>query len=161
MVSFRGQKSLDYARISLFQGFNSKFPTSIPTPFICGVPSPRIQTRHSEIQWSNWYKKGQKVNSVCLFLLIREFKIPRRRRRQKICLKSDSSIYETLVRLSQLVHYVLCKQTLPELNSLEKYPGIQRVREIRRRMFTLSIKREIRQFTSQSCSDDKEMYKKA
>ena len=41
----------------------------------------------------------------------REFKIPRRRRRQKHRLKSDSSIYETLVRLSQLGHYVLCKQT--------------------------------------------------
>ena len=37
---------------------------------------------------------------------------------------------------------------------------MQRVREIRRRMFTLSIKREIRQFKSQSCSDGKEMYKK-
>ena len=47
----------------------------------------------------------------------REFKIPRRRRRQKHRLKSDSSIYETLARLSQLGHYVLCKQTLPELNS--------------------------------------------
>ena len=32
-------------------------------------------------------------------------------------LKSDSSIYETLVRFSQLGHYVLCKRTLPELNS--------------------------------------------
>ena len=38
MVSFRGQKSLGHAQIGLLQGFNSKFPTSIPTPFICGVP---------------------------------------------------------------------------------------------------------------------------
>ena len=87
--------------------------------------------------------------------------MPRRRRRQKHRLKSDSSIYETLARLSQLDHYDLCKRTLPELNSLEKYPGIQRVREIRRRMFTLAIKRETRDFTSWSCSDGKEMYKKA
>ena len=43
--------------------------------------------------------------------------MPRRRRRQKHRLKSDSSIYETLARLSQLGHYVLCKRTLPELNS--------------------------------------------
>ena len=32
MVSFRGQKSFS------LQVFNSKFPTSIPTPFICEVP---------------------------------------------------------------------------------------------------------------------------
>ena len=77
-----------------------------------------------------------------------EFKIPRRRRRQKRRLKSDFSIYETLAQLSQLGHYVSCRQTLLELNSEEKYPGLQRVRGIRRRKFTLSIKREIRQFTS-------------
>ena len=34
------KKSLGYARIGLFLGFNSKFPPSIPTPFICGVPPP-------------------------------------------------------------------------------------------------------------------------
>ena len=32
------KKSLGHARIGLLQGFNSKFPTSIPTSFICGVP---------------------------------------------------------------------------------------------------------------------------
>ena len=41
MVSFRAQKnSLGCAQIGLFKGFNSKFPTNIPTPFICGVPPP-------------------------------------------------------------------------------------------------------------------------
>ena len=43
MVSFRGQKKLgprpDWSPL----GFNSKFPTSIPTPFICEVP-PGFQT---------------------------------------------------------------------------------------------------------------------
>ena len=57
-------------------------------------------------------------------------------------------MYETLARLSQLGHYVLCWRTLLELNSLEKYPSLRRVREIRRRLLKLSIKREIRQFTS-------------
>ena len=39
MVSIRSQKkSLGHAQIGLLYGFNSKFPTSIPTPFICGVP---------------------------------------------------------------------------------------------------------------------------
>ena len=35
------KKSLGYAQIGLFKGCNSKFLTSIPTPFICGVPPPR------------------------------------------------------------------------------------------------------------------------
>ena len=30
-----------HAQIGLLQGFNSKFPTSIPTPVICRVPPPR------------------------------------------------------------------------------------------------------------------------
>ena len=34
------KKSLGYARMGLFWGFNSKFPTSIPTPFICRIPPP-------------------------------------------------------------------------------------------------------------------------
>ena len=40
MVSFRGQKKLGHAEIGLFKGFNSKFQTSIATPFTCGVPPP-------------------------------------------------------------------------------------------------------------------------
>ena len=31
------KKRLGHAQIGLLLGFNSKFPTSIPTPFICGV----------------------------------------------------------------------------------------------------------------------------
>ena len=33
MIAFRGQKRLAHAQIGLLWGFNSKFPTSIPTPF--------------------------------------------------------------------------------------------------------------------------------
>ena len=44
------KKSLGHAQISLFQGFNSKFPTSSPTPFICGVPTTRaLITLHGAI----------------------------------------------------------------------------------------------------------------
>ena len=32
------KKRLGHAQIGLLKGFNSKFLTSIPTPFICGVP---------------------------------------------------------------------------------------------------------------------------
>ena len=41
MVSFRGQKSLGHAQIGLLQGFNSKLPTRIRTPFVCSAPPPR------------------------------------------------------------------------------------------------------------------------
>ena len=33
------KKRLDHAQIGLLQGFHSKFPTSIPSPFTCAVPS--------------------------------------------------------------------------------------------------------------------------
>ena len=71
------------------------------------------------VLWFDWRRMDDKIFQLFAVtsLVNREFKIPRRRRRQKHRLKSDSSIYETLVRLSQLGHYVLCKQTLPELNS--------------------------------------------
>ena len=36
------KKSLGPFQIGLLQGFNLKFPTSIPTPFICGVPPGKI-----------------------------------------------------------------------------------------------------------------------
>ena len=34
------EKSLGHAQIGLLYAFNSKFPKSIPTPFICGDPPP-------------------------------------------------------------------------------------------------------------------------
>ena len=34
------KKSLGHAQIGLLYGFNSKFPTSIPIPFICSFPPP-------------------------------------------------------------------------------------------------------------------------
>ena len=40
MVSFRGQKKLGPLPDRSPLGFNSKFPTSIPTPFTCGVSPP-------------------------------------------------------------------------------------------------------------------------
>ena len=45
------KKSLGYAQIGLLQGFNSKFPTSIPTPFICRVSSPPRDT------WARFFSK--------------------------------------------------------------------------------------------------------
>ena len=40
MISFRVKKGLGHAQIGLLKEFNSKFPTSTPTPFICRVPPP-------------------------------------------------------------------------------------------------------------------------
>ena len=41
------KKSLGHAQIGLLQGFNSKFPTSIPTPLMWGVPPGRTTFMHS------------------------------------------------------------------------------------------------------------------
>ena len=49
MVSFRGQKRLGHAQIGLLYGFNSKFPTSIPTPFICEVPPRGTEARNRTV----------------------------------------------------------------------------------------------------------------
>ena len=49
--------------------------------------------------------------------LIREFKVPQRRRRRKRHLKSDFTFFETAARLSQLAHFVQCRQTFLDLNS--------------------------------------------
>ena len=51
------------------------------------------------------------------FLLIRELKILRRRRRQKHRLKSDIAFFQSLSRLLQLIYHVKCKRTLFEPNS--------------------------------------------
>ena len=70
---------------------------------------------------ASWTRQTSILTTVLIFsvlnLLNREFKIPRRRRWQRRRLKSDFAIYETLARLSQIGHYVLCRQTLLELNS--------------------------------------------
>ena len=42
LVSLRGQKKLGPRPDRSPLGFNPKFPTSIPTPFICEVPPPRV-----------------------------------------------------------------------------------------------------------------------
>ena len=51
------KKSSGHAQIGLLQGFNSKFPTRIPTPFICGVPSPGHDY--------NAHEKLRLINSRC------------------------------------------------------------------------------------------------
>ena len=83
-------------------------------------------------------------NAVATIFYIREFKIPQRRRGRKRHLKSDLAFFETSVQLSQHAHFVLC----PGVEFLKKYIQSRREREIRRRMFTLSMIREIRQLTS-------------
>ena len=70
MVSFRGQKSFSHTHIGLLQGFNSKFPTSILTPFICrGAPPPpngrqylRKRTSDKSIFW-----KGVLLHAILSF----------------------------------------------------------------------------------------------
>ena len=83
-------------------------------------------------------------NAVATIFDNREFKIPQRRRGRKRHLKSDLAFFETSVQLSQHAQFVL----FPGVEFLKKYIQSRREREIRRRMFTLSMIREIRQLTS-------------
>ena len=79
MVSFRGQKGLGHAHIGLLQGFNSKFPTSIPTPIIRGVPPgltdakiDKLLTRHlifQSVRLGNSYYLLQRFESIRFFRL--------------------------------------------------------------------------------------------
>ena len=48
--------------------------------------------------------------------------------------------------LFQLAHFVKCKRILPELKSKEQYSSSKREKDIRRRLFTFLMKREIEQF---------------
>ena len=48
--------------------------------------------------------------------------------------------------LFQLAHFVKCKRTLQELKSKEQYSSSKREKDIRRRLFTFLMKREIEQF---------------
>ena len=65
------------------------------------------------------------------------------------------------LRLLQLIYFVKCKRVLFEPNSYEPYSSSERERKFCRRLFTSSIKSEIRHFPSWLCSGCKEMYKKA
>ena len=49
-------------------------------------------------------------------------------------------------RLFQLAHFVKCQRTLLELKSKEQYSSSKREKDIRRRLFTFLMKREIEQF---------------
>ena len=48
-------------------------------------------------------------------------------------------------RLFQVAHFVKCKRTLLELKSKEQYSSSKREKDIRRRLFTFLMKREIEQ----------------
>ena len=54
MVFFRGQKKVGHAQVGLLKGFNLKFPTSIPAPFISlwESPTPRVKNIHIVWHWA-------------------------------------------------------------------------------------------------------------
>ena len=56
------KKCLDHAQISLLKGFNLKFSTSIPTPFICGVPPPPPGFTGFRVIWHSafWIQRSAK-----------------------------------------------------------------------------------------------------
>ena len=76
----------------------------------------------------------------------REFKIPLQWWRRKRHLKREFVFFRSLSQLLQLSFFVKCKLTLSETNSLELYSSSERETKFCRRLFTSSIKREIRHF---------------
>ena len=74
--------------------------------------------------------------------------------------KSEFVLLQTLWRLLRLVYFVKCWHMFWVLNSkgLDQSSGKE---ESCCLVFPSSTKREFRHFTLQSCSDGKEMYKKA
>ena len=75
---------------------------------------------------------------------------------------SENVTFQTLSRLFQFPENVKCRRISLELISWGPRSSFEREGKIRCRLFTCSIKREIRDFhVVASCSDRKEMYKKA
>ena len=62
------------------------------------------------------------------------------------CLKREFAFSQSLSQLLQLRFLVKCKQTLFETNSLELYSSSEGETKFCRRLFTSSIKHEIRHF---------------
>ena len=78
----------------------------------------------------------------------REFKISRRwtPRKRRFLKLSKFAFFRSLSRLIQLIYFVKCKRTLFEPNSKEPCSSSERERKFSRRLFTSSIKCEIRHF---------------
>ena len=86
------------------------------------------------------------VHQSAVSAINREFKIPRRRWPRKHRLKSEFAFFQSLSWLLELLYFVKSKRTLFEPNSQESYSSSERERKFSRRLFTSSIKREIRHF---------------
>ena len=66
-----GQKSLGHAQIGLLQGFNSKFPTSVPTPFICGIHPLGPKVTNCSCKWfTRRLVRGQTGSIMLQFVLV-------------------------------------------------------------------------------------------
>ena len=87
------------------------------------------------------------------------FKHRRRRRQRKLHFKHELPFFRTFPRLFQFAWNVKCGRISLELISWGTLSSLERERKFCRRLFTSSIKREIRHFHVVVCSDDREMYK--
>ena len=59
---------------------------------------------------------------------------------------SEFAFFQLYAHYSNFIYFVKCKRTLFEQNSYQPYSSSERERKFRRRLFTSSIKREIRNF---------------
>ena len=59
---------------------------------------------------------------------------------------SEFAFFQLYTHYSNFIYFVKCKRTLFEQNSYQPYSSSERERKFMRRLFTSSIKREIRNF---------------
>ena len=87
-----------------------------------------------------------KQYSRCRLILIGSFSIDDGDGSENATLKMNSPFLETLSSLFQFAENVKCRQISLELISWRPHSSLERERKISRRLFTYSIKREIRHF---------------
>ena len=92
----------------------------------------------------------------------REFKTPRRRRpRTESRLKGELFSFKLYRDRSHFANFAKCKRTILKPNSLHSYPSSEREEKFVVARLSPPKKVKLGIFTSQSCSDDEEMLKKA
>ena len=88
--------------------------------------------------------------------------MPRQLTATKPRMRSEFTFFQSLSWLFQLAYFVKCKRSPLALNFYQPYPSSYRERKFCHCLFTSFTKREIRySHVAESCSDGKEMYKKA
>ena len=121
------------------QSFNSSLSRTHRPTRVSFYPLPSLpRTQRALCGW-------ERTEASCPTWWVREVKIPRRRRPRKRRLKSEFAFFQSLLRLLSNLLWQM-QATLFRPNSYEPYWSSERERNFSHRLFTSSIKCEIRHF---------------